>query len=56
MACHHMFVVHVLSVNCQSDEHWNCFKLKGSVGNTSERQDGVHIYVGFSERIETTLN
>ena len=37
---------------CQSDEHWNHFKV--IVRETSERQGGAH--VGFSERIDTILN
>ena len=36
----------------QSDEHWNHFR--GNVGETSERQGGVHM--GFSEPTDTTLN
>ena len=36
----------------QSDEHWDC--LKGNIGETSERRDGVH--VGISKRIYTILN
>ena len=34
------------------DEHWNRFK--GNVGETSERQGGVHM--SFSEHIDTILN
>ena len=29
----------------QSDKHWNRFK--GNIGETSERQAGVHIFVGY---------
>ena len=36
----------------QSDEHWN--RLKGNVGETSERRSGAHM--GSFERVETTLN
>ena len=36
----------------QSDEHRNRFN--GNIGETSERQGGVHM--GFSERIGTILN
>ena len=36
----------------QSDERWDCFK--GAVGETSERRGGA--YMGFPERIDTTLN
>ena len=44
LACHATIYVcgTLLSVNCQSDEHWNCFK--GSVRNTFERQDEVYVY------------
>ena len=35
----------------QSDEHWN--RLKGNVGETSERRGGAHM--GFSERIYAIL-
>ena len=38
----------------QSDEHWNCFKLGGNVGEASERQGGTH--VGFPKCIDTILN
>ena len=39
-------------LSSQSDAHWNCFE--GSVGETSEREGGVHI--SFSEGVDTILN
>ena len=38
--------------HCESYEHWNCFK--GDVGETSVRQDGVHI--DFSACSDTILD
>ena len=38
--------------HCQSEEHWN--RLKGNVGETSERRGGAHM--SFSERIDTILD
>ena len=38
--------------HCESYEHWNSFK--GDVGETSVKQDGVHM--GFSTRTDTILN
>ena len=42
------------TTDCQSDQRWNCLKLKGNVGETSKRRDGAHEYMGFSERTDTT--
>ena len=36
----------------QSDQHWNC--LNGNIGETPERQGGVHM--GLSEHIDAILN
>ena len=38
----------------QSNKHWYC--LQGNVRETSERQSGAHIIMGFPEHVDTTLN
>ena len=40
--------------HCQSDGYWNCFK--GNIGETSERQDGAHVYWLFRVYRYTILN